>query len=63
MIPQGYSPADRPRTSEEFQTGAVHELSAGRTRSSGRGAWITLAVVVLVIVGVVMLLSLIPETT
>jgi hypothetical protein len=60
MLP-GYSPTDRPKTAGEIQTGTPHELTGELRKSSGRGAWITLAVVVLVILGVVVLLSFMPD--
>lgn len=60
MLP-GYSPTDRPTTAGEIQTGAPHELQGEIRRSSGKGAWIMLAVIVLVIVGVVILLSFMPD--
>ena len=59
MIP-GYSPTDRPRTPGELQSGMPRELHEAGTRSA-KGPWITLAVVVLVVLGTIMLLSLIPE--
>ncbi len=60
MLP-GYSPTDRPKTAGEIEAGTPHELNGAARKSSGKGAWITLAVVVLVILGVVMLLSFMPD--
>jgi len=62
VIPGGYTPTDRPKTAEEFQTGSPQGLYGERRRTSGKGAWITLAVVVLLILGVIMLLSFVPDT-
>ena len=59
MIPGGYTPSDRPLMDPELQ--APHDVQV--RRSSGKSAWITLAIVVLVIVGMIVLLSFMPEAT
>lgn len=61
MLP-GYSPTDRPNTGDGLQTGQRHVNGEVR-RSSGKGAWIALAIVVLVVLAMIMLLSFMPETT
>jgi len=59
MIPGGFTPSDRPLMDQELQ--APHDDQV--RRSSGRSAWITLAIVVLVVVGMIVLLSFMPEGT
>lgn len=62
MIPGGDLPVDRPKTAQELEAGTAHELHHGAaTKKSGKGAWITLAVVVILILGVIMLLSFLPD--
>jgi hypothetical protein len=61
MIPGGYLPVDRPKTAQELEPGTAHELHDGVATKSGKGAWITLAVVVILILGVIMLLSFLPD--
>lgn len=58
MLPDGYSPTDRVRTTEE------HELETRADRiptSNGAGVWIALGIVILLVGLVVVLLSLMPE--
>ncbi len=59
MIPGGFTPSDRPLMEQELQ--APHDPEV--RRSSGKSAWITLAIVVLVIVGMIVLLSFMPDGT
>jgi len=60
MFP-GYSPTDRPQTNGEYQMFAPTEVTGGK--KSARGVWVTLAVVVALVLGAIMLLSLVPEST
>jgi hypothetical protein len=59
MIPGGFSPTERPKTAEEYEM----ESRPGRapSRSGGKGVWIALGVVVLLVIAMVVLLSMIPE--
>ena len=59
MIPGGFTPSDRPLMEQELQ--APQDVQV--RRSSGKSAWITLAIVVLVVVGMIVLLSFMPEGT
>lgn len=60
MFP-GYSPTDRPQTDGHYQMFTPPEV-VGRKKSA-RGLWVTLAVVVALVLGAIMLLSLVPEST
>lgn len=60
MFP-GYSPTDRPQTNGEYQMFAPTEVTGGK--KGARGVWVTLAVVVALVLGAIMLLSLVPEST
>jgi hypothetical protein len=60
MLP-GYSPTDRPQTDGEYQMFTPPEVT-GRKKSAV-GVWVTLAVVIALMIGAVMLLSLVPEPT
>jgi flagellar basal body-associated protein FliL len=59
MIPGGFTPSDRPLMEQELQAPQDGQVR----RSSGKSAWITLAIVVLVVVGMIVLLSFMPEST
>ena len=59
MIPGGFTPSDRPVLDQELQ--APHDVQ--ERRSSGKSAWITLAIIVLVVAGMIVLLSFMPEGT
>jgi hypothetical protein len=56
MIPGGFSPTDRPVSEHELHTEIPR---TGRT--SAKSAWLTLAVIVLVVVAMIVLLSFIPD--
>ena len=56
MIPGGFSPTDRPVSERELHT---ETRRTGRT--SAKSAWLTLAVIVLVVVAMIVLLSFIPD--
>jgi len=56
MIPGGFSPTDRPVSEREFHT---ETRRTGRT--SAKSAWLTLAVIVLVVAAMIVLLSFIPD--
>ncbi len=56
MIPGGFSPTDRSVSERELHT---EPRRTGRT--SAKSAWLTLAVIVLVVVAMIVLLSFIPE--
>ncbi len=59
MIPGGYSPTERPRVAEEYEMDR-HPDGVGRA-SGGKGVWIALGLVILLVGAVVLLLSMIPE--
>lgn len=60
MIPGGFSPTDRPVTDHELRTDDPHETTRLRRRSAA-STWITLAVIVLLVIGAIVLLSYLPE--
>jgi hypothetical protein len=60
MLP-GYSPTDRPQTDGEYQMFTPPEVAGGK--KSAKGVWVTLAVVVALLLGAILLLSLVPEST
>lgn len=61
MLP-GYTPTDHPQTDGEYQMFTPSEV-AGSGKRSAKGVWLTLAVVVALLLGAIMLLSLVPEST
>lgn len=59
MLPGGYSPTERPRVAEEYEMD--HRPDGVRRTTGGKGVWIALGLVILLVGAVVLLLSMIPE--